>query len=76
MTDKIGKSLHVRVDSLRPLSVDVAEKLMPEGDDWNAVGKFVVLTRQTVCLVALLPKLPPQAPSESTTGCLSSARPV
>ena len=26
--DKTGKSLHVRVDSLRPMSVDVAEKLM------------------------------------------------
>ena len=42
VTDKTGKSLHVRVDSLRPLSVDVAEKLMPKGDDWNAVDKFVV----------------------------------
>ena len=42
VTDKTGKSLHVQVDSLRPLSVDVAEKLMPKGDDWNAVGKFVV----------------------------------
>ena len=42
VTDKAGKSLHVRVGSLRPLSVDVAEKLMPKGDDWNAVGKFVV----------------------------------
>ena len=42
VTDKTGKSLHVRVDSLRPLSVDVAEKLMPKGDEWNAVGKFVV----------------------------------
>ena len=42
VTDKTGRSLHVRVDSLRPLSVDVAEKLMPKGDDWNAVEKFVV----------------------------------
>ena len=42
VTDKNGKSLHVRVDSLRSLSVDVAEKRMPKGDDWNAVEKFVV----------------------------------
>jgi hypothetical protein len=42
VTDKNGKSLHVRVDSLRPLSVDVSEKLMPKGDDWNCIGKFVI----------------------------------
>ena len=33
VTDKTGKSLHVRVDSLRPLSVDVTEKLMPKDND-------------------------------------------
>ena len=43
VADKTGKSLHVRVDYLRPLLVDVAEKLMPKGDDWNAVGKFIVV---------------------------------
>ena len=44
VTDKTGKSLHVRVGSLelRPLSVDVAEMLMPKGDDQNAVGKFII----------------------------------
>ena len=30
VTDKNGKSLHVRVDSLQPLSVDVSEKLTPK----------------------------------------------
>jgi len=42
VTDKNGKSLHVRVDSLRPLSVDVSEKLMSKGDNWNCIGKFVI----------------------------------
>ena len=42
VTDRNGRSLHVRVDSLRPLSVDVAEKLMPKGEDWKSPGTFIV----------------------------------
>ena len=41
-TNHNGRSLHVRVDSLRPLSVDVAEKLMPKGDDSRSPGTFIV----------------------------------
>ena len=41
VTDRTGKSLHVRVDSLRPLSVDVDEKLMPKGEDWRREGAFI-----------------------------------
>ena len=42
VTDRTGKSLHVRIDSLRPLSVDVAEKLMPKGTDWKRLDNFIV----------------------------------
>lgn len=43
VTDKTGKTLHVRVDSLRPLAVNIDEKLMPKSDDaWKRAGAFIV----------------------------------
>ena len=42
-----GKKLHVRVDSLRPLSVNVDEKIMPKGDGWRSIGLFVVFEAES-----------------------------
>ena len=42
VTDKAGKSLHVRVDSLRPLSADIDEKLMPKDKSWKQTGQFII----------------------------------
>ena len=42
VTDKAGKSLHVRVDSLRPLSADIDETLMPKDKSWKQPDQFIV----------------------------------
>ena len=42
VTHRNVRSLHVHVDSLRPLSFGVAEKMMPKGDDWRSPGTFIV----------------------------------
>jgi hypothetical protein len=43
VTDKLGKKLHVRYDSLKPLSVGVDEKLMPKSlEDWQQTGNFII----------------------------------
>ena len=42
MTDKAGKSLHVRIDSLRPLSADIDEKLMPKDKSWKQTDQFII----------------------------------
>ena len=64
VTDKTGKPLHLRVDSLRPLSVCVTERLMPKGNDWNCVGKLGV-SSPSLLLTINRPK--------SVIGCLRSA---
>ena len=42
VTDRNGKALHVRVDSLRPLAAEVNEKLMPKDRASVEVGSFIV----------------------------------
>ena len=42
VTDRNGKSLHVRVDSLRPLAADIDEKLMPKDLSWKMPDQFIV----------------------------------
>ena len=42
VTDRNGKSLHVRVDSLRPLAADIDEKLMPKDLSWKIPDQFIV----------------------------------
>ena len=42
VTDRNGKSLHVRVDSLRPLAADIDEKLMPKDLSWKISDQFIV----------------------------------
>jgi hypothetical protein len=40
VTDKVGKSLHVRVDSLRPLSADIDR--MPKDKSWKQPDQFII----------------------------------
>ena len=42
VTDRNGKSLHVRVDSLRPLAAEIVEKIMPKSQESIAPGVFVI----------------------------------
>ena len=42
VTDKNGKILHVRVDSIRPLAADIDEKLMPKDQSWKTLGSFII----------------------------------
>ena len=42
VTDRNGKSLHVRVDSLRPLAADIDEKLMPKDLSWKVPLQFII----------------------------------
>ena len=42
VTDRNGKSLHVRVDSLRPLAAEIDEKIMPKDQESIAPGVFVI----------------------------------
>ena len=42
VTDRNGKSLHVRVDSLRPLAADIDERLMPKDLSWRVPFQFII----------------------------------
>ena len=42
VTDRNGKLLHVRVDSLRPLAADIDEKLIPKNLSWKIPDQFIV----------------------------------